>query len=58
MKKKIRKRLKQALKSAFIEAELNSNDKIVSDGEVRAFVKEHLDDYIEHQWSFMAERIS
>lgn len=57
VKKKNRKRLKQALRSLFIEAELKSNDKIVSDAEVRAFVKEHLDDYIEQQWSFIAKRI-
>ena len=58
METNTRKLVKQTLGSTCIEAEFHINDKIVSDSEERAFVKEHLDAYIEHQWSFMAERIS
>lgn len=56
-KKEIRKNLKATLASIYIKSRAYVYDQVASDKEVKAFVKEHLDEYVEQCWSYVVGRI-
>ena len=56
-KKEIRKQLKGSLESIYIKSRIKLDDQLVYDKEAKAFVEEHLDEYVEQCWSFVMRRI-
>ena len=56
-KKQIRKHLKVSLESIYIKSRARVYDQIASDKEVKAFLDDHLDEYVEQCWSYVVGRI-
>ena len=56
-KKQIRKQLKSSLESIYIKSRVKVYDQIASDKEVKAFLDDHLDGYVEQCWRYVVGRI-
>ena len=56
-RKEIQDELRVMMELIYINSRVDLDDQVASDKDVRAFVKEHLEEFVDECWSFVMRRV-